>query len=512
MKIRTKILLAPTLVLALMLALCAFGWLALRQQSQSMEEVVKVRNAAVVAAARYLDRVDSAHIQAYRYFSWLGNADEKVLEVVEKELKVLMAAADKEIAQVSSDATLSQSSRETSLALQTANAAYFKAVSTALDMASVDAATGKQMMQSADEMFQRLRKDLASWSASEVQASAAAYDKAEASRRKALLNGALLLAAAMIAGIGASLWLAGVITRPIGLATAVAQKLASGNLVQVHRPRGDDEVAVLLGALATTSENLSGLVTRIQHAAGEVSAASGEIEKSNADLSARTEGTSAALQQTAASMDEMAATISNSAASAESAAAAAVRADELAQDSGRQIVTMVSRMGAITSASQRIAEITSVIDGIAFQTNILALNAAVEAARAGEQGRGFAVVASEVRSLAQRCSQASKEIGELINTSSTTVQDGAVLIGQMGDKTQTLVAAISDLSASLKEISCAAQEQNAGVKQVTQAIADIDRNTQRNASLVEHAASTAKSLTHQTATLRDAVRAFELAT
>ena len=266
----------------------------------------------------------------------------------------------------------------------------------------------------------------------------------------------------------------------------------------------------MLSALAKTARNLSALVSRIQNASCEVSSAASEITQSNVNLSARTESTAAALQQTAASMDQIATTVAQAAASANAAAASASEADALAQDSGQQISAIVEKMGDITKSSKRIAEITGVIDSISFQTNILALNAAVEAARAGEHGRGFAVVASEVRALAQRCAAAAKEIGQLVSSSAVVVSDGEALVASIGDKAHTLVRSIGNLSTALKEISNAAGEQSSGVRQVTSAIADIDRNTQHNAALVEHAASTARSLSGQTNDLRDAVREFEL--
>ena len=238
MKIRTKVLIAPSLVLLLMLAMSAFGWYALRLLSLSLHEIVEVRSAAVIGASKYLDGIDRVHIQAYRYFSWLGNADEKVLAGVEAELQTLMAAGISEIEAVAHDGRLSLGSRQNAGRLQEANFGYLKSIKAALDMAAVDAATGKQMMQASDDMFRKLRTDIAAWSAAELQGSRTAYVAAIENESQALRNGAGLLFAAIVTGIGISVWLSSIITRPLLLATSVAQELARGRIIDVPSTAG----------------------------------------------------------------------------------------------------------------------------------------------------------------------------------------------------------------------------------------------------------------------------------
>ena len=260
-----------------------------------------------------------------------------------------------------------------------------------------------------------------------------------------------------------------------------------------------------------TVAQLTDIVGRIQEASSAINHAAAEIAAGNSDLSQRTEQQAASLEETAASMEELTSTVRQNAESARQANRLALDAGDVAAQGGHVVGQAVATMGEIESASQRIAEIIGVIDGIAFQTNILALNAAVEAARAGESGRGFAVVASEVRALAQRSAQAAKEIKGLIENSVAKISDGSTLVNRAGATMEEIVASVRRVTDIMADISSASQEQSAGIELVSSAIANMDEGTQQNAALVEEASASAHSMEEQARTLADAVRQFVVA-
>jgi methyl-accepting chemotaxis protein len=274
--------------------------------------------------------------------------------------------------------------------------------------------------------------------------------------------------------------------------------------------QGNDEISDLLRSLTTMQENLVSLVAKVRQGSESVANASSEIASGNNDLSARTEQQAAALQQTASSMSELGSTVENSANSARQASQLATNASSVAVRGGEVVGQVVETMKGINESSRKIADIISVIDGIAFQTNILALNAAVEAARAGEQGRGFAVVASEVRALAGRSADAAKEIKTLISASVERVEYGSTLVDQAGSTMNEVVAAIRRVTDIVGEISASSAEQSSGVAQVGQAVNQIDQATQQNAALVEEMAAAASGLKNQALDLVNAVSVFKL--
>jgi methyl-accepting chemotaxis protein len=259
-----------------------------------------------------------------------------------------------------------------------------------------------------------------------------------------------------------------------------------------------------------TAEQLSGIVTRIKQSSQAISQAASEIATGNSDLSRRTEQQAANLEETAASMEELTSTVRQNAEHARQANQLAIGAHSVASQGGDVVGQVVTTMSAIQTSSKKIAEIISVIDGIAFQTNILALNAAVEAARAGEQGRGFAVVASEVRTLAQRSAGAAKEIKGLIDDSVGKVNDGSALVHKAGQTMGEIVASVQRVTDIMAEISAASQEQSAGIEQVNQTVVQMDETTQQNAALVEEATAAARSMEEQAGHLSDAVSIFRV--
>ena len=301
----------------------------------------------------------------------------------------------------------------------------------------------------------------------------------------------------------------GVVT-PLLQATRVARDVAIGDLTHPVQARGDDETAGLLRTLGDMQTQLRDIVGRVRDNAEHVATASAEIAQGNQDLSQRTEAQAAALQVAASTMEQLGATAQNSADHALKANELALAATTVAAKGGAVVGRVVTTMHGINESSRRIAEIISVIDGIAFQTNILALNAAVEAARAGEQGRGFAVVASEVRSLAGRSADAAREIKSLINASVERVEEGSLLVDEAGQTMNEIVAAIRRVGALVEGISVASAEQRSGVGQIGQEIGRMDQATQQNAALVEESAAAADSLRHQAGQLVDAVAVFKL--
>ncbi len=303
------------------------------------------------------------------------------------------------------------------------------------------------------------------------------------------------------------------ITRPINIALGISRRVAAGDLttqVSGGDKRSNDEVGQLLSSLNDMNGSLRNIVSNVRHGTNTIAVASAEISIGNHDLSARTEQQAGALEETASAMEELISTVRQNADNADTASRLAAAASGTAVEGGEVVGRVVATMSAINDSSRKIVDIISVIDGIAFQTNILALNAAVEAARAGEQGRGFAVVASEVRSLAQRSATAAKEIKLLIDDSVKTVGDGGVLVEQAGATMERVVGSVRKVAEIVGEISLASREQSSGIEQVNRAISQMDGMTQQNAALVEQAAAAASSMQTQAASLAQLVSVFSL--
>jgi len=331
-------------------------------------------------------------------------------------------------------------------------------------------------------------------------------EKAQSGSQILLAGGALALL------IGA--WLGYLLSRsirdPIRMATQHAQQISVGNLTEHIHSSGRDEAAEMLTALKDMQQSLIKMVSQVRSGSQRVADASAEIAQGNNDLSARTEQQASALEQTAASMEQLGATVKQNSDGARQANQLALSASAVAVQGGEVVAQVVDTMKGINDSSRRIADIISVIDGIAFQTNILALNAAVEAARAGEQGRGFAVVASEVRSLAGRSAEAAKEIKSLIGASVERVEQGSAQVEKARDTMTEVVGSIRRVTDLMGEISAASNEQAMGVAQVGEAVAQMDQTTQQNAALVEQMAAAASSLKSQAQELVGTVAAFKV--
>ena len=293
--------------------------------------------------------------------------------------------------------------------------------------------------------------------------------------------------------------------------SGVARRIGEGDLSRPVQVSGRGEVAEMMLAMQQMQASLVRIVGEVRLSSDSIATGSSEIATGNADLSQRTEEQASNLEETAASMEELTSTVKNNADTAHKAAALAGEASRAAVQGGEVVAQVVSPMEEISAASRKITDIISVIDGIAFQTNILALNAAVEAARAGEQGRGFAVVASEVRSLAQRSADAAREIKTLIGASVEKVENGTQLVSEAGRSMEGIAAQVQRVSDLIGEISSATSEQTTGISQVGEAVTQLDQVTQQNAALVEQSAAAADSLRHQAAKLAEVVSVFRLA-
>ena len=343
-----------------------------------------------------------------------------------------------------------------------------------------------------------------------------------------LLLGTVLMAALALSGLGGSM-LAGMaasvviglllcdvfieaqVTSPLAQILTSAQRVASGEAHDDPGLNRCDDIGLIARAINQAGLNLQSLVADVHEQVAGVQGASQEIAAANNDLASRTEQTASSLEETAAAMEQQTATVRQNSDSAQQASELARSATEVAAKGGQEVSNVVSTMEMISHSSRKIADIISVIDGIAFQTNILALNAAVEAARAGEQGRGFAVVASEVRSLAGRSAAAAKEIKGLIDDSVDKVEGGSRLVASTGQTMTEVVTQVNRVNDLIAEITAASKEQSIGISQVGQAVAQLDEMTQQNAAMVEESSAAASSMSEQARRLLGAIKVFSVA-
>jgi methyl-accepting chemotaxis protein len=332
------------------------------------------------------------------------------------------------------------------------------------------------------------------------------------SSRRAQWALALFCAAALVLGSVLTWWLVRSISRPIGMASATAQRVSSLDLRQDIAGHERDEAGQLLLALNTMQEALRTLVMQVRHSAHNVRLAAHEMAQGNADLSERTEGTASSLQETAAALEQVTQRLQQSTETAQRAEHMAGQASVVAQEGGAAMAQIIETMQGIQRSSRKVEEVTGVIDSIAFQTNILALNAAVEAARAGEAGRGFAVVAAEVRQLAMRAGDAAREIKGLIATSAHSVEAGTALVNGAGHTMGHIVESIRNVAAMISDISAATHSQTRDIHDINSAVARLDEMTQQNSALVEESAAASEGLRHQANDLTHLISQFVLPT
>ena len=340
-----------------------------------------------------------------------------------------------------------------------------------------------------------------------IDATAREIDDVASTSRNLLLT---LAALALGFGVVCAWLLTTGIVRPLRTAVEIARKVADGDLTAQIDASAKDETGQLLLALKDMNTSLLNIVSEVRSGTDSIATSSTQIAAGNQDLSSRTEEQAGSLEETASSMEELTSTVKQNADNARQANQLAASAAQVAVKGGDVVAQVVGTMQSINASSNKIVDIISVIDGIAFQTNILALNAAVEAARAGEQGRGFAVVASEVRNLAQRSASAAKEIKILIGASVEQVNAGSMLVAQAGSTMNDIVDSVQRVSDIITEITAASSEQSVGIDEINRAIGQMDAVTQQNAALVEESAAAAESMQHQAHSLAQVVSVFKL--
>jgi methyl-accepting chemotaxis protein len=510
MKVWHKVLVAPAVAILFLVLLGAVSYAALMQQNASLEELAKNRFNGYQIAADSAQDISEVHSNVYRLFTWIGNlSPEKIKKItVDEEGKI--DAVIKSVTAFATQPGVTPDERKLADAILPKLAKYRKSVDNAIDLSTVDVATGMMAMQTADIQFQEMHKEFVELVQLEKKMSQDSYEAAAANARRAVVVVVGLLLLAIALSIVTAFFMSRLIVRPLRTAMAAADQIARGDLSVDVATSGTDETGQLLLALSQMTQNLRKLVGEVSGGAHTVSETSAQIAQGNIDLSQRTEEQASTLEETASSLEELTATVTQNAHNARQASQLAVGASDIARKGGVVVGEVVRTMTGISESSRKIGDIISVIDGIAFQTNILALNAAVEAARAGEQGRGFAVVAAEVRNLAQRSAAAAKEIKSLIADSADKVDAGTKLVDAAGKTMDEIVGSVKQVTELIAEIAAASQEQSTGIAQVNTAVTQMDQVVQQNASLVEEATAATESMKEQAGSLLQMVSRFNL--
>ena len=508
MKLHTKLMISPlltsgALILTLASSIAAFQ-VYKSSNTEARRETVSSFSTAGTARAALADH----RTQLYRTIALISSLSGPEVDAARARLKkdlANIAAGAQPLIAAQANADAAAGKRFTDVL-----AHYEKSADAAIDLSTVDPNTGIAALQTADTDYNALTKELQSVSEAVAQrhANHAQSLEQQVSTISIALSALGLLA---VGGVLAYSWITQrKIVQDIDTAARAATQVAQGDLtvnIPTHR---SDEIGTLQNALANMVSQLGGSILTVQQAAQSIGLASTEIAAGNQDLSSRTEHTASSLQSTSSSMTQLTDTVRHTAESARTANQLATSAADTASRGGNVVAQVVSSMDDINTASRKINEIISVIDGIAFQTNILALNAAVEAARAGEQGRGFAVVAGEVRNLAQRSANAAKEIKSLIMASTERIESGSKLVQDAGSTMQEIVASVQRVTDIIGEITSATSDQSNGIGQVNSAVSQLDQLTQQNAALVEQSAAAAESLKDQASRLTDVVGHFRL--
>ena len=511
LKVSTRLALGFGLSVALGVTIAVVGTLQMRSLAAQVNELANNRMPKVDKLANIKDNINTA---ARSVRNALLTTDAAVRAVEIKRIGDVRAANAKLISELDVTLVLPKPRELLKVILDT-RIRYAEAMDRALALSANGQAEAATQLLFGEVRDQQLILFKAIDESTDIQSDIAKRLGKDAAA-SATTNAALMLAmAAAMAVLGGLIGWA--LTRSLGRAlgaepadvSAAVQRVADGDLATPVALRPGDDSSTM-AAVARMQAALSAVVSSVRSNSESVATASAQIAQGNQDLSSRTEQQASSLEETAASMEQINGSSRQNADNAAQANQLALTASSMAQDGGRVVGEMVQTMQQIEQASRQIVDIISVIDGIAFQTNILALNAAVEAARAGEQGRGFAVVASEVRSLAQRSADAAKQIKTLINTTVERVEQGSTQVGRAGGSMQDIVGAIERVNDIVGEIASASREQMTGVGQVSEAVHQMDKVTQQNAALVEESAAAAESLRQQAEALVGAVAVFKL--
>jgi methyl-accepting chemotaxis protein len=512
MSIATRLTWGFVSVLVLLAGVAATSNVAMRMVSGQMQQIVEVNNLKIELASSMLNNINQIGLHT-RTVALLYDAKQIQEEAAAAEAAgaaYLKAEGELKAALDGSSSTDTERQLLTGIAAQARQAVPALKAVVEKGVASDNVAAVQILTDTAGPIERAWRAKVTEFAVLQKRLIGEATATAAATKRNAMAAEMALVAVALAAGSLIAWRITRGVTRPLGRAVAVAERIAEGDLTSEVRAERDDETGRLLQAIASMQDRLSALVGHIRLAADAIETASSEVASGNQDLSHRTEQAASNLQQTASSMEQLTGTVKQSAEAARQANQLASSAAEVAARGGSVVSDVVTTMDQITHSSKKIADIIGVIDGIAFQTNILALNAAVEAARAGEQGRGFAVVAGEVRSLAGRSAEAAKEIKSLIGASVERVETGSRLVAAAGATMTEIVGSVQRVSDIIAAITASSAEQSEGIGQVNTAVTQLDQMTQQNAALVEEGAAAAESLKEQAQRLAQMVGTFRV--
>ena len=506
-----KLLLAPALAVLLLLLVGGACYLGLSRQHAAIGQIIEQRYPQVLATVRLADQVKLVRGTTYQLLAWKSSeyspeqcqALQKALGTHLKTLADMTGALSRSPLYDAGEAA-----RAASLPQQVET--FSKSIVQALDLSETDPLLATLVMVKLEPNLNKILGDVR-----ELGEAQEAHARADATAAAAAYRMAVWTTVAVVAGGLLLAWGVGALVRrailgSVGSIRDAAHRLKVGDLSPMHAVAGTDEVARSAQALSDTVQTLRHTLSNVVDVSRHIDQAIHEIAQGNADLSARTEQQASQVQQASANMAELLSTVGDNTRSADDAARLADQSFKAAEEGGQIVDQVVAVMGDITSSARKIHDITSVIDGIAFQTNILALNAAVEAARAGEQGRGFAVVAGEVRTLSQRSATAASEIKRLITDSVARIDAGAHLANDAGQAMRRIVEAAGSLAATVERISLASRSQNEGISVMTEAVSSIDGATQQNSALVEQAAAAAASLRKESERLVSTVSIFKM--
>ena len=512
MSIGLKVALAPAFAITCLVIVAALGWWANQALTAGLRAVGGPGVARIVSADGYARQLTQIHQAVYQSLAWeaVGQRPEKIKafdDALLAQLKSFQATLQRE----AGNSALDEAARRSMAELAKGFGDYAKTAADTVDMKSAGVANAANFVVTLDQIYDHEIGLIQQFVKTEVDGTAASVDRAGAMASDYSMM--IVVVSALALGLAAvlALLLTRAITGPLADAAQRAGQLAQGDLSAQPARTSADATGRVLAALGEVAGNLNGIVLDVRRTAEQINTASGEIASGNTDLSARTESTASALQQAAASIEQLSATLRRSADNAREANTLAHTASNVAREGGVIVADVVTMMDAINVQAKKIGEIIGTIDGIAFQTNILALNAAVEAARAGEQGRGFSVVASEVRSLAQRSSEAAREIRKLIGSSVEQIDAGVHKVQSAGQTMGRIVGAIERVAVTVDDITRATVEQASGIAQVNQSVAEMDRSTQQNAAMAEQATAATESLRQQAASLVDMLTRFRTA-